>query len=173
MGILSFSFTSCDSRRAVIIMWSIFGVVLNAVGLLLSAAWDSIDTDDLDDDQLIETVKMYQGSNIDIVERFLYYLGFAISLSVIFGGAIKFDVTTIEGGIFWAAAQLIAIIVLDFVAFAKYGLEYEISDIIFVAFDAVCTGCLLIYPLTVFRSELRQGIMSKETYQQKQYCCCV
>jgi hypothetical protein len=118
----------------------------------------------LDDDELVNDLE--RGSTITSA---IYGFGIVVSLIVIYG-AISYNASVVVLGVFWTVAQTIASIILQQQAYRESGLKYPIIDAVL----RVGISSLLIYPPVIFISEVRQGIMSKETYHREEHsCCCV
>ena len=153
----------CDSRRAVIIVESIFGIAFNVIGMILLLTAADIAAM-FDDDEF--SSEFATGA---VITSAIYGFGILISLVVIFG-AITFNAPLVVLGIVWTVAQTIAGIVLQAQSYNGAGLRYPIVD----AIIRISVASLLIYPLAVFAAEVRNGIMSKQTYPKERHsCCCV
>jgi hypothetical protein len=141
----------------------IFGVVANVIGILTLLAAVGLSSV-LDYDQLVNDLE--KSSTITSV---IYGVGIVVSLIVIYG-AIGFKASMVGLGIIWTVAQTVASIILQQQSYRESGLKYPIVD----AFIRVVISGLLIYPPALFISEVRRGIMSRETYHREEYsCCCV
>lgn len=97
--------------------------------------------------------------NVAIVTSVIY--GFGIFMSfVVIKGAISNNAILVGLGVLWTAVQTIAGIVLQIRSYTDSGLKYPFVD----AIIRIGVSSMLIYPLAVFISEVRRGIMSTETY---------
>lgn len=147
-----------------IIVESIFGIAFNAIGMILLLTAADISAM-FDDDEF--TNEFATGA---IITSAIYGFGILVSLIVILG-AISFNAPLVGLGIVWTVAQTIAGIVLQAQSYNDSGLRYPIVD----AIIRISVASLLIYPLAVFTAEVRNGIMSKQTYfeRERHSCCCV
>jgi fructose-bisphosphate aldolase class 1 len=103
------------------------------------------------------------------VTSIIYGFGILVSIMVIYG-AMRYQATVVGLGIVWSVVQTVVGIVLQAKSYTEAGLRYPIFD----AVIRVSVSTLLIYPLAVFVSEVRSGVMSKATYLREEHsCCCV
>ena len=154
----------CDTKRAVIIIQLIFGIVLNCVGIALSLFAVGIRVDD--DPQLEEDLKKAGKTN-----AIINGVGIAIAVIVIFG-ANMYNIYLVLLGILWTITQTVVNILLTYQAYQD---SSNNSYPVVSAIIPIIVSLMLIYPHAVFIFEVHSGVMSVETYaaREEQSCCCV
>jgi hypothetical protein len=160
----------CDSRRAVIIVEIIFGMVFNGIAILLAFSAANVANNTvaaLDDDSYDSLVA--DVNRAAAVSSSIYGVGMVVSLIVIYG-AVSYRSSLVALGIVWTVVQTVIGIVFQAKAYTDYGYSYPIYD----AVMRIGVSGLLIYPLAIFIHEVKRGVMSKETYPREEHsCCCV
>lgn len=162
----------CDFRMAVIII-DIIGIALSVFGLALLAlpSEDLYEAYRLDEDEE-EALEVYS----DSITATAIISGIGIvALAVPLYGAVKYNAPMVGFGIVWLVATFIAAVVIDIIYInkaneVKQGADFNYPFLSYLV-NAVVTG-LLIYPHAGLMMEIKQGIMSDETYPREQYCCC-
>jgi hypothetical protein len=158
----------CDYRRAIIILNTLFiisgvlSVSLNIIGT------QQIGQFDLDDDALKDTVE-----DIYRQEAILAGVGGVFASVVAVVGACRYDIYKVGFNIIYMIANFIATILLTNKAYNALEEDYNGGkDIRLPIGTFVVQGvglCVLIYPHVGFMFEVKAGIMSAETYPEKNF----
>lgn len=160
----------CDYRRAVIVL-AILGIVSQAINFILAivgvTVGSSVAADIEGDDDVMEDLS---AAAEDVSEYFGWYaIGFAV--------AICFYVFQLFAALKYNVCMLATVVVFDLISMA-YNVWYSAAT----SEDAATTTvgvifyvaihCLFIYPTVGLLMEIRNGIMSVETYPREAHSCC-
>jgi hypothetical protein len=150
-------------RRAVIIVNIIF-LILSVISLIVYLASPTALTSQIDDDNLISDVE-----EAYVVDSIFVGISMVVSILVIWG-AMQYKMWTIIVGVVWLVVQYIFSIVWILSAYNDYDVNVPIANFVI---SGIITG-LFIYPHVGFIIEIKNGVMSKETYaREENSCCCV
>lgn len=92
-------------------------------------------------------------------------------------GAIKYNIWLVGINIFWLIVCWISGMVIEINTINEIGEDYSgTEDLAFNWFGNFISALVLlffwIYPMGMFISEVRQGIMTPETYPREEFSCC-
>lgn len=171
----------CDFRRAVIILNIIFicFYIISLINLLLfnpaaelayigNAVGYGYDLNNNQEEELNQI--FYDLFLADVIISGIGLLASAIPMV----GAIKFQWGMVAFGIVWLLGTFITLIVLVEISMIRASTilnETFVSPITSYIVDATLTA-LFIYPHAGLLIEIKQGIMTAETYPREEYSCC-
>jgi hypothetical protein len=150
----------CDVRRATIIV-NIINLVMGLLGMILLAtvsnAASTLDANDFDDDQMKEAIAEMNAAEMG------GSIGWAMLLTVL---RLGFNGLGIYGALYYIQWPVVA-------SLAVFALEILFAMITFNFVGLIMFG-FFAYPHVYLILEMRNGIMSEETYEiEKHSCCCV
>ena len=164
------------NRRAVIIVdiLGMIGAAFALVSLVIPVEYQNLDENgeqQIDDDAVLDEVH-----TLTIINAVIGGIGL-IAFTVPIYGALQYNIPMIGYGIFWLIASFIAVIVLEVVYTPKINEamkegedEWSLS-IVNIVLSGIGT-LLYIYPHMGLMNEIKQGIMSPETYPREEFSCC-
>jgi len=161
----------CDYRRAVIIISIIF--IVSGIISILGASTNSqmMQTgNDFDDDQVEDKL-----DKISRLSAIFYGIGLAASIASLIG-AVHYKIALVAVNVIWMMIQYVAVIIISETTLSSIEDTSDLdvsSPIASYIINLIVTG-LFIYPHVGFIHEVKNGIMSRETYPREEYsCCCV
>ena len=168
-----FCFCCCDMRRATMII-SIFHLGLSAIVLTLLIAGESLWLaygKQIKNDELLEEIEKASFTQMAFTSAGL------ISSCCSLIGAIKYNIWLVGINIFWLIVCWISGMVIEINTINEIGEDYSgTEDLAFNWFGNFISALVLlffwIYPMGMFISEVRQGIMTPETYPREEFSCC-
>jgi hypothetical protein len=142
----------CDVRRAVIIV-NLVSIGLAVVGLMGIAALTQMDENMFDDDEVKTALTGLDGTSMGVASAIIIFRMMFNCLGIY--GAIQYRQ-------YYVIAALVAYVVAAFVSLWNLEIVGAVVSLLFA------------YPHIFLIKEIRNGIMSEETYPvEKQSCCCV
>jgi hypothetical protein len=170
-------FVCCDYRRAVIIC-NIILLVVGAIGLVIymgsANAVGAVGAtyDDINDDDIISTVEdAYRMTSI------LYGVSLGSAICGLVGG-VRFNIPLVSIQIFWLVVAYFVGIYFSVSALNDINDALELNGedavsqpIITYVISGILTA-IWVYPHVGFVMEVKNGIMSLETYPREKYSCC-
>ncbi len=179
----------CDTKRSVVVIQLVFGIILNAVGIVVAslvgeneAPAYSIYDDDFDD---LDSSNSYHHNNYYTTNAntIFYLVGIAIAVFVIVG-AMTYNLWLVAMGILWSvihAAFYITCVCREYHydRFYTSSAEMQSDDNVRFPMEQVIVPIVIVgllnYPQAMFIYEVMAGIMGPETYGERDsyYCCYV
>jgi hypothetical protein len=164
----------CDYRRAVIIMNAIF-IGIGVFFIIGSDGADDWIRDTYEDDEFVDEITL-------IVKEYYtkrtIFLGVALITAVIAqAGAVHFNVWMVGLHTVWVVALYISFMILAMQLNSELEAPYELADQELASpvpgflFNGLLTA-LFMYPHLGFITEVRAGIMTRETYAREEFSCC-
>ena len=164
----------CDYRRAVIIVNSLF-IGLGVFLILLRDEADKLIQETYDDDAFVDEVSMIID---DYYKKRSILLGVGLGTAVLAqAGAVYFNIWLVGLHSVWMVADYIMFMMLVMQFEEDLQDPYEsvgaepASPVPSFILNAVIVACFL-YPHLAFIIEVRNGIMTRETYAREEYSCC-
>lgn len=164
----------CDMRRAVIIVDAIF-IGIGIFIVLARAGADDLMQDAYDDDQFVEEAS----SLIDeyYINRSIF-LGISILTAFLAQvGSVYFNVWLVGLHTVWMVVDYISFLILATRLYAELEDTYAsipkepMSPLPGFIFNGLLTG-IFMYPHLGFITEVRAGILTKDTYPREEFSCC-
>lgn len=160
----------CDYRRAVVVI-SIFGIVGNVILLIMTASGVAVTAaagSSVEDDQV--ATDYYTSAAISgyyAIAFFFAILGYIWLLCA----ALKYSTCMLSVGVLFQLYAFAVSIYRSYVQDASFGPVNGGQWAINIIVNAFVYG-LAIYPNVGLILEIKNGIMSKETYPREAYSCC-
>ena len=162
----------CDFRRAVIIV-NVINLVLGVIGLVVYVGGSlTSKTVPINDDAIRHVY-------IDAERQSAIIIGVGLFFTILgLMGGVKFSIALVAANILWLFVQFITNTILSVEAIKTIMKEYTgtatIRQPIGTYIVSGIVMLLFVYPHAGFISEIKSGIMSKETYPREEFsCCCV
>eukprot|EP00533_Pseudo-nitzschia_delicatissima_P007316 CAMPEP_0116082800 /NCGR_PEP_ID=MMETSP0327-20121206/2920_1 /TAXON_ID=44447 /ORGANISM="Pseudo-nitzschia delicatissima, Strain B596" /LENGTH=195 /DNA_ID=CAMNT_0003573619 /DNA_START=82 /DNA_END=669 /DNA_ORIENTATION=- len=155
----------CDYRRAVIVM-AIIGISFAALSLILTLAGvgaGAAAMNALDDDEVIAAVAEGTAG-----------MGILVGATVV---AVLFYVFQLFAALKYNVCMLYTVVVFELISLALNIYQATVAQTtaggVTIAIIINCLICaLIIYPTAGLIKEIKEGIMSVETYPREAYSCC-
>lgn len=150
------------------------GAAFALVNLAVPVEFQNLDENgeqEIDDDAVLDELH-----TLNIINAVVGGIGL-IAFAVPIYGALQYNIPMIGYGIFWLIASFVAMIVLQVVYTPKINeaMKEGEDDWAVSILSIVLTGLvtlLYVYPHMGLMNEIKQGIMSPETYPREEFSCC-